>query len=265
MSLHSFQDRLAVTEESLARTKGEVEGLEKELQDALAVGNASKAIEVQNNLAKKREKLEDLIITKTACQSKISSYQKNASEGKKLVSEIGALDEKRRPIVNHMIKSQEEVGGWLSEVDAAEVEIRVKAQKFEELTGEPLSLPASADLAPARLFAGSGAPGIYEGARKIQPLPAWKSVSNEERMMKHKEELDKKLKVHEARIETAEKFAPNCPNCERANVETKMVVDRRSGRSDTPGATRPPGHWCFICAKCGARQTQGIPETRDLF
>jgi len=250
MSLHDFQGRLAVTEQSLLRIKQEVEGLERELQDALGVGNASKAIEAKNKLAKKREKLEDLIITKTACQSKISSYQKNAPEGKKLVQEIGALHEKRKPIVDKIIKAQEEVGGWLPQVDAIDAEIQTKARRFEDLTGETLNTPASPDLHPAYSFAGSGIAGVTEGARKIQPLAAWKFVSSEELAQGRREELEKKRLAYEERLRVAQAGAPACQKCGgKRNVVNEAGV---AGR----------GYWVLKCEDCGVTNEAMIAESK---
>jgi len=251
MSVREFRDRLAVTEKSLAEVKREIEAFEKRYQDALTAGVVGQAAEAKKQLGKAKERLEELAITKTGCQSKISWFQKNAIEGKKLVQEIGALHEKRRPIVDKIIKAQEEVGGWLPQVEAIDAEIQTKARRFEDLTGETLNTPTSPDLYPARSFAGSGIAGVAEGARKIQPLAPWKFVSSEERAQRQKEEMEKKRLAYEERLRVAQHSVPVCQKCGgKRNVVNEAGV---AGR----------GYWVLKCEDCGATHELMIPETKS--
>ena len=199
-------------------------------------------------------KLEKLQLLRMAIQKKLNEYANNASKAKPLVEDGSAAHKRGREIFVKLAKHQAEVRDLVKELDQeVNVTMSTKVKEFEDLTGESMGLTLSMVCYPAMAFA---------AAETIKPYDAWAYRSETELKAEHERLKAEQLKRHEERIKIAEAHAPDCPNCARANRETKMTIARAEGRSDTPGESMYHGMWHFACPKCGNILQQAIPETK---
>jgi len=199
------------------------------------------------------KRLEDLQLLHIAIEKKQRQYEGNRSKGLKLVEEGGAAYERGRAIFVEWAKLQAKARDLVKDLDQVNLTLSTKAKEFEDLTGESMGLTLSMICYQASAFA---------LAETIKPYDPWTYRSETDLKQEGEKLKAEQLKRHEERIKIAEAHAPDCPNCARANRETKMTIARAEGRSDTPGESLYRGHWCFVCAKCGNRLTQAIPETK---
>jgi hypothetical protein len=214
---------------------------------------------VANQILKQKNEIDVMIhaaeVMRQAAQAQIIRWDANKPEATRLIEQAGVLHEHARGIYARFPGFQEEVTKLVKDLDADKAKMGALSQRFRDLIGEDLNLPFQIECYQAAAFA---------AAQSIKPdaYPAWTYVSEAGLTAQRDEELQMRLQAHEKRLKLAESLAPNCPNCGRAKVETKLVVARREGRSDTPGESIIHGQWCFICPKCGATQTSPIVETK---
>jgi len=257
--------RLGEVEKKSAKIKSEMAPLIQEREQALVAGNTATSVSLKHQLNELQERLEDLEYAQKAVQAKLRVYDQKAPDAAKVRDKVNALwqegrgliDEEGRALIDQFVKMQSRariIYGKALELDS----------KIEALGKEHLRLVGRDMHGPDSIIHKVHQLGEFAGLniQVIKPLEPWRYISDEELAAKQKEELDKKVKAHEERIKIAEAHAPDCPNCARANRETTMRVDRRSGKSDTPGETLYHGQWNFICPKCGATQVVSIPETK---
>jgi len=257
--------RLCEVDQKAAKIKSQMAPLIQEREQALVAGNTATSVSLKHQLNELQERLEDLEYAKKAVQAKLRVYDQKAPDAAKVRDKANALwqegrgliDEEGRALIDQFVKMQSRariVYGKALELDS----------KIEALGKEHLRLVGRDMHGPDSIIHKVHQLGEFAGLniQAIKPLEPWQYISDEELAAKQKEELDKKLAQHEARIKLAEAAAPDCPNCARAKVETKLVVARREGRSDQPGESLYRGTWHFICPKCGATMTQSIPTTK---
>jgi hypothetical protein len=252
--------RLREIEQKATRIKAEMAPLTHQREQALVAGNVLHSVALKHQLSELQERLEDLEITRAAIEGKLRIYAQNASEAAKAREKANAFWEEGRVIVDEFVKMQARARTLYKKALELEDKISGLGREHLRLVGRDMKGPPSITGTVYQLgaFAAQNVPDV-------KPLDAWQYIPDEEIAAQRKEELDRKLKAHEARIKVAEEHAPNCPNCARANVETKMVVDRRSGHDDTPGQAgsgHSSHHWYLICPRCGTRLTEPIPETK---
>jgi chromosome segregation ATPase len=217
---------------------------------------------VANQILKQKNEIDIMIhaaeVMRQAARDQIIRWDKNKPEATSLIEQARLLHEHARGIYGRFPGFQEDVKKLMKELDADKNKMGALSAKFRELIGEDLNLPFQIECYQAAAFA---------AAQPIKPdaYPAWKYTSETELTAQRDEELQMRLQAHEKRLKMAEEHAPDCPICARGNVQTKMIVDRRSGHDDTPGQAgsgHSSHHWYFVCPKCGATMTQPIPETK---
>jgi hypothetical protein len=245
-----YERQIAVAEKQIV----ELEALHVKLEEqrgCLNIDQLSEAKRIRMEQDEIHGKISDLKLLRDLAREQIVKWEKNAPEAGKLVKVVATVYDKTRAIVaDNFIPSQERVGDGLQKLEVLNNEIGTAEGKYKELTGESMEAPGRVVVYQALGFAGSN-------VERVKPWPAWTFISETQRRAAYAEELEKKLEGHEARAKIAGQSAPPCPIC-----GTKMVVDRRSGRSDTPGESLYHGQWNFRCPKCGATQTVPIPETK---
>jgi len=262
ISVSESADQLNVRLQEIAnkttKIRSEMEPLSRDRKQALVVGNVSTSVTLKHQLNILQERLEDLDIAKNEIEARLRVHDQNAPEAAKIRDKVNGLwDGEARPIVDEFVKMQSRARTLYGK--ALEVENKISGLGHEHLrlVGRNMRGPPSITGMVYQLGAFAG-----PSTSDIRPLDAWQYVSEEDLAAKQKDELDKKLKAHEARIALAEQYAPMCVVCARGNVESKLIVDRRNGRSDQPGESLYRGQWHLVCPKCAATQTAPIPETK---
>lgn len=226
-------------------------------RDAVEPNTSLAEIEtIINEIKSSEANLEKLQLLRMAVQKPLNNYANNAPKAPPLITRVKATHDHARGVYARFLKHQEVTAADVKELNGDNETMSGLAKEFYNLVGEDMNLPFPIRCPQAEAFA---------AAEPIKPdaYPAWTFISESALAAKHKEELDKKLEQHEIRLKLAESLAPMCVRCARANLETKMIVDRRSGRRDTPGESLSHGQWYLVCPKCGAIQTIPIPETRN--
>jgi hypothetical protein len=252
--------RLREVEQKATKIKAEIPPLTQQREQALVAGNASLSVALKHQLSELQERLEDLEITRAAIEGKLRIYAQNASEATKAREKANAFWEEGRVIVDEFVKMQARARTLYKKALELEDKISGLGREHLRLVGRDMRGPGSITTIVWQLGSFAG-PNVSD----IKPLEPWQYISDGELAAKREEELDRKLKAHEARIEMAEEHAPECPSCATANAQTKMIVDRRSGHDDTPGQAgsgHSSHHWHLVCPKCGTTQTTSIPETK---
>jgi len=217
---------------------------------------------VANQILKQKNEIDVMIhaaeVMRQAAQDQVSRWEKNGPQAAAVIEEAKPVHEHARGIYARFPKLQEEVTKLVKELDADKTKMGTLSQKFRDLIGEDLNLPFQIECYQAAAFA---------AAQPIKPdaYPAWTYVSETDRTVEHDKQLKDKLLAHEKRLKIAEEHAPDCPNCLRADVQTRLIVDRKSGHTDAPGQAgrgNTSHHWNLKCPKCGTYVTAAIPETK---
>jgi hypothetical protein len=221
----------------------------------LGIDQVSQARLIDRELEEIAGKISFLKDVKDRDQQQVAEWQKGGTRAVPLVKQGTESYERARSIVDSIAKHQEEVAGLLGKLDEENTNMSTVAQHFRDLTGEELNLPFPVVCYLGMAFAAPNIP-------RIQGYDAWKFVSETEMKEGHERLKAEQLKRHEERIKIAEAHAPDCPNCARANRQTKMIVARAEGRADSPGESLYRGSWHFRCPKCGNMLTQAIAETK---
>ena len=252
--------RLREVDQKGAKIKSQMAPLIQQRDEALAAGNVSVSVALKHQLNELQERLEDLEYSKAAAQAKLRVYDQRAPEAAKVRDKANAFWEEGRALIDEFVKMQSRARILHAKCLELDNKTGTLGHEHLRLVGRDMRSPPSITTTIYQLGAFAG-PNV----QAVKPLESWQYVSDEEIAAKDKEEVEKKLKAHEARIKIAEEYAPNCVNCARGNVETKLVVDRRSGHGDTPGQAgsgHSSHHWHFVCPKCHVIQTVPIPETK---
>jgi rubrerythrin len=252
--------RLKEVDQKGAKIKSQMVPLIQEREQALVAGNTTTSVALKHQLNQLQENLEDLEYAKKAVQAKLRVYDQKAPEAAKVRDKVNAFWEEGRALIDEFVKMQSRARILYGKALDLENKISALGNEHLRLVGRDMRGPPSITGAVWQLGAFTG-PNV----QAVKPLEPWVYRSDEEIAAKRNEELQTKLQAHEKRLEIAEEHAPNCPNCARADVETKMIVDRRSGHSDSQGQAgsgHMSHHWHFVCPKCGATMTQPIPETK---
>ena len=241
----------------ITATKESLEQLTRRRDSIQPTTSLSEIEQLIQDIKNHEAKLEKLQLLRMAIQKKLNEYANNASKKKPLVEDGSAAHKHGRDIFVKLAKHQAEVRDLVKELDQeVNVTMSTRAKEFEDLTGESMGLTLSMTCYQASAFA---------LAETIKPYDPWTYRSETALREEHKAELNKKLEQHEIRLKLAESLAPNCVVCARANVETKLIVDRRSGHDDTPGqlgSGHSAHHWSMVCPKCHTVQNAIIPETK---
>lgn len=261
ISASDFAEQLAARlregDQKATKIKSQMAPLIQQRDEALATGNVSVSVALKHQLNELQERLEDLEYSKTAAQAKLRVYEQRAPEAAKVRDKANAFWEEGRALIDEFVKMQSRARILYGKALELESKISALGNEHLRLVGRDMRCPGSITNTVYQLGA-FAAPNV----QAVKPLEPWQYRSDEEIAAKRDEELQTKLQAHEKRLKIAEEHAPDCPNCLRANKETKMRVDHREGRSDTPGESLYRGHWHFTCPKCGNRLTQAVPETK---
>jgi hypothetical protein len=256
MSVLEFKERLTKTNDEITKLTSVLEESKARKVQWLTAAKPARDLKALNEeLRVGQQSLEDLAITKAALEGKLRIYAQNEPAAADKRKEVIAADERCREHVEALIKLQQETRPHIEAVLMENAAIGRLDEEHLALVGERMNIPHIAVPYQASNFAGSNVP-------PIQPLRPWQYASEEERTIIRKQELEKKLEQHEARIEIAEEHAPLCPQCLLGNIETKMKVNRRAGRDDAPGQSITRHHWSLKCPRCSASQTVAVPETK---
>lgn len=252
-----YERQIAVAEKQII----ELEALHIKLEEQrgrLNIDQLSEAKRIRMEQDEIHGKISDLKLLRDLAREQIAKWEKSAPAAGKIIKEVAAWYDETRTFVERIIESQAQVAGYLQEIETRNNKIGPAEHEYQLLTGESMEAPGRIVVYQALGFAGSN-------VERVKPWSAWTFISETNRRAAYAEELEKKLQAHEVRIKVAEQYAPMCENCARANVESKMIVDRGSGHSDSPGQAgsgHSSHHWHFVCPKCGATMTQPIPETK---
>jgi len=261
-----FRDRLETVKKGIAEIQRTIPTLKTEKERALLSDNKRDVDTVNTCLIALQKKLEENLITKDALEKKLSEYKSNEAKAKQSREKVKTRHEKGRSLVGSVIiPAQQAVGPAVLEIEIINTEIRAEAKKYLELVGEEMNPPPPIDIGPALRFAGPGAAGVQAPVEAIKMPEAWTYMSETDRAVEHDKQLKDKLQAHEKRLKIAEEHAPDCPNCLRADVQTRLIVDRKSGHTDAPGQAgrgNTSHHWNLKCPKCGTYVTAAIPETK---
>jgi predicted RNA-binding Zn-ribbon protein involved in translation (DUF1610 family) len=247
--------RLAEVEGKASKIKTEMGFLAQRREQALVAGSVTASVELKNQISNLQQQLEDFEIVRAAVQAKLRVYDQNASKAAKLRDQTSEFWEEGRALIDEFAKMQVRARTLYKKALELEDKISGLGREHLRLVGRDMRGPPSITGIVYQLgaFAASNVPDV-------KALPEWKYTSDEEIAAKHKKELDEKLAAHEAKIAKAEEYAQPCPQC-----GTRMVVDRKSGHTDTPGQSfrGDRSHiWNLICPKCGTHVTAPIAETK---
>jgi hypothetical protein len=256
-SADELNQRLREIDEKAEKLKREIIPLTQEREGALATGNVQTSVPLKHKIDEYQERLNDLHFSRDVAKGKLRVYDQNAPEATKVRDKANAFWEEGRALIDEFVKMQSRARMLYGKALEIDQKIDGLGNEHLRLVGRDMRGPSSITNTVYQLGA-FAAPNV----QAVKPLERWQYVSDEELAAKHKEEVDRKLKQHEARIKIVEDCAPDCPACARGNKQTRMIVDRRSGRSDTRGESLYHGHWHLVCPKCGATLTQSIPETK---
>jgi hypothetical protein len=216
------------------------------------VGAASKFSDAISRLENETGFLTDLL---NQIDTQLEQWAGNMSAAAEKRTLVIAADERCREHNDALIKLQQETRLHIEALLKENGTIGRLDEEHLGLVGQRMNIPHIAVPFQASNFAASNVP-------PIQPLRPWQYASEEERAAIRKQDLEKRLEQYEKRIEIAEEHAPLCPQCLLGNIETKMLVNRREGKEDSPGESIYHGQWRLKCPKCGATQTVAIPETK---
>jgi len=256
LSKLEFVARLAKTKDEKTNLTSELEELKTRKVAWLTAAKPARDMKPLNEeLRIGQERLLDLAVTEAALEAKLRVYEQNEPAAADKRKEVIAADERCREHVEMLIKLQQEARPHIEALLKENGTIGRLDEEHLGLVGQRMNIPHIAVPFQASNFAASNVP-------PIEPLRPWQYASDEDRAAVRKEELEKKLEQHEIRIQLAEAHSPNCPQCLLARIETKMLVNRREGKEDSPGESIYHGQWRLKCPKCGATQTVAIPETK---
>jgi len=134
MSAQEFAARLAKTTQEAKQVNAQLERLGTERSEALASGNAEKAVASNRQAKALQERLEDLVITKTTLEAKLRAYKQNEPEAAKLRDEVQAAWEELRTMTAEITKAQQNIAGisflqW--EPCRVSIKIRVEASSHQ--------------------------------------------------------------------------------------------------------------------------------------
>jgi hypothetical protein len=250
-----LRGKMSDLESKVASTK---QSLDQFIQKRNAVDPSTSLTELERlteEIRSHEKRLETFELLRLAIAKKLRQYDANKGEAAKLRQETTSLyDEARTLIEKTIIPAQRSVAPAVVRIDTINAEIRARAEKHLQLTGEDMNEPPPIMVYAALRFAGPGAAGVQGAVEPIKVPEPWSYVSETEHVAERDKELKEKLKAHEARVKVAEEFAPPCPQC-----GTNPRVDRRSGHI---GAGGYAGSWHLTCPKCHAIWTTIIPQTK---
>ena len=258
MNRQELEQRLENIVNTIRTCEAELKTLREEKKHRILLLHPGELRNIGTRIRELEDQVEDNKLAQEALKKEIQEFKEKEPEAAKVRDKANTLwGEEARPLVDEFCKMQQRAR--VLHGKALELDNKIGAMGHEHLrlVGGQMRSPPSINTTVYQLAAFAG-----PGASDVKPLDAWHYESDEELAAKHKQEFDKKLKEHETRLEIANRLAPNCENCAGANRQTKMIVDRRSGRADTPGESLYHGQWHLVCPKCGATQTVPISQTK---
>jgi len=233
----------------------ELEARHAKLEDQRAHLDIGRLVEAKH-LRKEMDEIEgersDLKLLKEIAQEQLAKWKKNALPAETLRQQVGEMFEEGRALVDQIMKAQEDVAGWLQDIDVINNKIGNLAGEHLKLIGEDMHAPPTIQLHVAMGFAGT----------RIQNYDPWTYVSDDEYAAQAKAEREERRRNYEKLLKLANEKAPDCPRCAAGDEAVRMQVDLHAGGKETPGQAFNDGHWYLACPRCNCRTSACIAQTK---
>ena len=227
----------------------------EERRSHLDIGRLVEAKHLRKEMDEIEGERSDLKLLKDIAQEQLAKWKKNALPAETLRQQVGELFDDGRSTVDKIIKAQQDVTGWLKDIDVINQKISNLAGEHLKIIGEDMHAPPNIQVPVAMGFAWSNIPPI----QNYQP---WTYVSDDEIAAKAKAEREERRRNYEKLLKLANDNGPDCPRCAGRDEAVKMQVNLHAGGKETPGQGIYDGHWKLRCPKCGNETEAAIPQTK---
>jgi hypothetical protein len=227
----------------------------EEQRGHLDVGRLVEAKHLRKEMDEIEGEGSDLKLLKSIAQEQLAKWKKNALPAETLRQQVAEMFEEGRSLVAQIMKAQEDVAGWLQDIEVINAKTGNLEGEHLKLIGEEMHAPPKIQVPVAMVFAWSNVP-------RIKNYDPWTYVSDDEYAAQAKAEREERRQNYEKLLKLANDNGPDCPRCARKDEAVKMQVDRNAGGRDTPGQGYLDGHWNLKCPKCGNRTDAVIAQTK---
>lgn len=227
----------------------------EEQRSHLDVGRLVEAKHLRKEMDEISGERSDLKLLKDIAQEQLAKWKKNALPAETLRQQVGEMFEEGRGLVDQIMKAQEDVAGWLQDIEVINNEMGNLEGEHLKLIGEEMHAPPKIQVPVAMGFAWSNVP-------RIKNYGPWTYVSDDEYAAQAKTEREERRRNYEKLLKLANENGPDCPRCAGRDEAVKMQVDLHAGGKETPGQGFYDGNWNLKCPKCANLTVAVIPQTK---
>lgn len=227
----------------------------EEQRSHLDIGRLVEAKHLRKEMDEIEGERSDLKLLKDIAREQLAKWAKNALPAETLRQQTLEMFEEGRGLVAQIMTAQEEVAGWLQDIEVINAKIGNLEGEHLKLIGEEMHAPPKIQVPVAMGFAWSNVP-------RIKNYDAWTYVSDDEYAAQAKAEREERRRNYEKLLKLANDNAPDCPRCAGRDEAVVMQVDLHAGGRETPGQAFNDGHWYLECPRCKTRTSAAIPQTK---